>query len=433
MHAALHLTPIGATGERITLKFDGLDDFHPDRLLKVISPLAELMVVRKELDSSRAAAAAEKLHAILKLAAPTTQQLAEPPAPLAAETKRNVPAESTEETLGRLLGKQPLEVPAQVVKSAEALDATSIVQRILGSSVTPTPPPPVGLPGLIAAAERELSERLRALLSHPDFQAVEAAWRGLDFLIRRCPDEDRISYFALDATQEELAADLPGLHRMLRDSSWGGLIGGFQFGKTSSNLAVLGGIGALCRALGTSFLAGGVPQLLGCDNFYQHPDPDDWNQLPAPDVVQAWSELRRSDEAAYVGLALPRFLLRQPYGKAGDPIEGFNFEEITDGSDHERFLWGNSALLCAHLIAEGHVTGERIAAGNVSDLQLAQFTERGGLALKPCAEAWLVDRAAEAIARQGLIAVQSFKGKDAAQVTGIHAICHPEKASRVFS
>ncbi|HAV64569.1 MAG TPA: hypothetical protein DCY13_19650 [Verrucomicrobiales bacterium] len=129
---------------------------------------------------------------------------------------------------------------------------------------------------------------------------------------------------------------------------------------------------------------------------------------------------------------MPRFLLRQPYGKAGDPIERFAFEEITDDADHERFLWGNSAVLCAQLLAEGHAAGEQIAAGNIGDLQPAHYTEHGGTALKACAEAWLVDRAAEAIARKGFIAVQSFKGRDAAQVTGIHAICHPEKPSRIL-
>ena len=173
--------------------------------------------------------------------------------------------------------------------------------------------------------------------------------------------------------------------------------------------------------------------MLGCESFDKHPDPDDWKHLPSPDVDQAWCQLRASDIAAYVGLALPRFLLRQPYGKAGDKIERFSFEEIMEGTDHEKFLWGNSALLCAHLLAEGHAAGERIAAGNIGDLQPAHFTEHGGIALKPCAEAWLVDRAAEAIARKGFIAVQSFKGRAAAQLTGIHAICHPGKPSQIFS
>ena len=129
---------------------------------------------------------------------------------------------------------------------------------------------------------------------------------------------------------------------------------------------------------------------------------------------------------------MPRFLLRQPYGKAGDAIERFPFEEINDPASHENFLWGNSALLCAQLLAEGHAAGERVAAGNLADLQAGRYFEHGGTALKPCAEAWLVDRAAETIARKGLIAVQSFKGRDAAQIAGLHAICHPDKPSRII-
>ncbi len=432
---------LGSFGANLTIPLAGeeggharvlartLDDFHPDTLLKKIPSLAELLAVRKGLASSTPHAAAEKIQALLKIAAPTQATAA---AASPQQTEPGAPGETAQDTLARLLGQSPPQSSTPMAPATGELNAQNIIQRILSSTGTPTPPPPAGLPGMIAAAEMELSDRLRTLLHDADLQVVEATWRGLDFLLRRCPDEERVHYFVLDASLEEIAADLNGLHRLLRDERWGALVGLFTFGETTADLETLAGLGSLARSLGTAFLAGAHPQLVGCDSFGTHADPDDWKTPLPDDVGKAWQALRASEAAAHIGLAMPRFLLRQPYGKAGDAIERFHFEEINDPDSHENFLWGNSALLCAQLLVEGHAAGERVAAGNLADLQAGRYTEHGGTALKPCAEAWLVDRAAEAIARKGLIAVQSFKGRDAAQIAGLHAICHPDKPSRII-
>jgi type VI secretion system protein ImpC len=278
----------------------------------------------------------------------------------------------------------------------------------------------------------ELSARLRSLLHDADVQAVEATWRGLDFLLRRCPDEERVHYHVLDASLEEIAADQTGLQRLLRDERWNVIVGLFTFGETSADLETLGGLGDLARSLGAAFLGGAHPQLVACDSFEQHPDPDNWKFALPDEVQETWQNLRAAEAGSHIGLALPRFLLRQPYGRAGDSIERFAFEEMTDNSSHESFLWGNSALLAAQLLIEGHAAGQRVAAGNLADLPAGRYFDHGGTALKPCAEAWLVDRAAETIARKGLIAVQSFKGRDAVQIAGLNAICHPDKPSRII-
>jgi len=418
----------GEEGGHARIMARSLDDFHPDTLLKKVPSLAELLTTRKALDSATPHAAAEKMQALLKIApaspAPTTAAQSPPPSEASGE--------SAQATLSRLLGQSPPPKSAPPAEATGELNVQNVIQRILSSPGQPTPPPPPGLPGLINAAELELSARLRSLLHDADLQAVEATWRGLDFLLRRCPDEERVHYHVLDASLEEIAADLTGLQRLLRDEPWNVIIGLFTFGETSADLETLGGLGGLAGSLGAALLAGAHPQLIACDSFDQHPDPDDW-KFPMPyDVRETWQNLRTTEAAAHIGLALPRFLLRQPYGKAGDAIERFAFEEMTDASSHENFLWGNSALLAAKLLIEGHATGKRVAGGNLADLPAGRYFEHGGTALKPCAEAWLVDRAADVIARKGLIAVQSFKGRDAAQIAGLNAICHPDKPSRII-
>ena len=400
------------------LQFRTLDDFHPDQLLPRLAPLAELAAARRLLQTpSTAAQGAKDLERLL--GAGTIPQ--EPaPAPAAA-------AESTENTLARLLGGGPKQAGA-TSKTGSGLDLQAIIRNIVGATSS-APAAPAGLAGLRSAVDLELSSRLRPVLHQPAFQGLESGWRLLDWLIRRCPDEERVKFAVLDATVEELAADLAGLHRMLRDQPPDVLAGNYIFGASPADVAALGGLARLCASLDAAFLAAAHPQLAGCDSFGLHPDPDDWRVAAPAEVREAWQTLRASPEAKHVGLALPRFLLRQPYGAGSDSIESFSFDELPDSSAHEAFLWGNSAFLCAHLLADAFAAaGEAMdsaGGGTVGELPVFRFKEEGESAMKPCAEAWLTDRAADVILRQGLIPCLSIKGSDAVRVAGLQSIASP--------
>ena len=127
-----------------------------------------------------------------------------------------------------------------------------------------------------------------------------------------------------------------------------------------------------------------------------------------------------------MGLALPRVLLRQPYGKDSDPIESFPFEELAGDPPHEGYLWGNPAILCGHLLAaafraEGWEMQTR-GYGEVGDLPVHKFRQEGETRVKPCAEAWLSERAGEAISKRGLMPVLSVKGRDMVRVAGLQSL-----------
>lgn len=410
---ALDLPSRTATGDSVKLSFESLDDFHPDRLLQRVPPLAELLAARNLLQSpATTAQGAEGLQRLLGSVATTEPTAATPAAR----------PESSEETLARLLGEAPASAPPPPGSRPVGLDVDALVKQIVGAT-SAAPAALAGASGLLSAADLELSNRLRALLHHRDFQALEAAWRGVDFLLRRWPDEERIKLFVLDATLAELAADTPGLSRLLRDQQWAGVIGNYTFGASRADLETLGSLAKLCASLGTWFLAGADSRLVGCDSFARHPDPEDWRfDLPG-EVREAWQNLRAAPDAAHVGLALPRFLLRQPYGRSSEPIDSFPFEEIADSSAHEAFLWGNPAFLCAQLRVEACAAGEPVEdetpAGEVGDLPMFVCQEAGETAMKPCAEAWLGERAAAVILQHGLIPCRSVKGRNAVQLAGL--------------
>jgi type VI secretion system protein ImpC len=148
--------------------------------------------------------------------------------------------------------------------------------------------------------------------------------------------------------------------------------------------------------------------------------------VPSVESREAWETLRESPEAAYVCLALPRYLARQPYGKSTDPIESFAFEEMPAPPPHEAFLWGSASILCGHVLAAAfQAEGWEMQTGGygeVGELPVFSFTEEGETVVKPCAEAWLASRAAQKLTDAGLTAIQSIRGQDAVRIETVRSL-----------
>ena len=399
----------------IKLRFRNLDDFHPEQLLRQSPPLSNLVELRTRLlHPASMDAAAKELQETLKIAAPV-----EPPAASSS-------TESTEELLGRLLGK-PTSEPGRATSPAGIADR--LIKQIVGGNAPNVHPQQSQL---IALAESELSVRLRAILHNPSFQALEAAWRGLDFMVRNLAEEVRL--YVINICQSDFVSMLPEedlarspIYKQLEKIRAAVVLGVYTFGPEDP--AVLAGIARLANAGHIGFLAGASPQLVGCSSFGAEPDPDDWKKASL-DAAAEFTALRRMPEAVHLGLAMPRFLLRQPYGKGSDAIEAFPFEEMPAKPDHESYLWGNPAFLCGHLLAEefsdeGSGSVSDGGGGEVSGLPVHTFTVSGQTEVKPCAEAWLSERAAHAILSRGIMPILSIQGRDAVKLLTLRALSDP--------
>lgn len=416
-----------AQAPEIELTFSALDDFHPDRLMRQIAPLARLREQRRRLlEPGTAAAAASELQGLL--AGPL-------PSPAPPGTTATASSESEADTLARLLGGTPAKP-----SPAPRVGARGTVENLLRTAVAPSVVPGASpqQTALLSVLDLELSRQLRAVLHHPRFQALEAVWRGADFLVRNFGAEENLKLYILDVAKEELQADLQtqaaldatGIWKTLRRQSanqpWAAWCGLYTFEDSVADLETLAGLARISARVKAPFLAAASPHLVGCDSFGLHPDPDDWTYDSAPEVRKAWQALRELPEASYLGLALPRFLLRQPYGKESDPIENFPFEELLPPAPHESYLWGNPALACAHLLASAFQSeGWEMQAsgyGEVGDLPVYKFKENGETKVKPCAEAWLTDRASARILAAGLMPLLSIKGQDAARIEDVHSL-----------
>jgi type VI secretion system protein ImpC len=261
-------------------------------------------------------------------------------------------------------------------------------------------PPSASNPQRVAA----LGQRMRALLHHPRFQMVEAAWRGLDFVLRRTDDEaTRIhvaQYSKQDLTADVLdATDLKAtrLHALLRTHEWQGVFGLYSFG--AADIELLGRIGLLAGNADVPFVAEGNV-----------------------DMGPQWEELRSIPEAGRLGLALPRLLLRLPYGSRTSVIEAFEFEEMPGAPVHAGYLWGNPALACLAVLAGGDSGEEEGDELDLRNLPLHSYQEDGEWRTTPCGEVSMTETEVGALMNLGLMPLVSFRDADRVRLAGFRAI-----------
>jgi len=296
----------------------------------------------------------------------------------------------------------------------------------------------------VAAVDAAIGEQLRTILHQPAFQALEATWRSVHGLVTSF-DSDVARIDLLDVTRQELLLDLraaagdpkaTGLYTLLIDHEvrmhdgqpWSLLIGDYGFGVTAEDIALLATLGTVAAHAGGPFLAAATPSVLGCESVAALADPISWAPLPSGDE-QNWQQLRTSAVAPWIGLAIPRILLRLPYGQRTDPIEQFVFEEMPGGRDPAAYLWGNPAFACARLIAEAFIeNGWSDGPGDIlelDDLPAHVYEDAGERVLQPDTETLLGERALQSILTRGLMPMLGHRQRNAVRLARFQSLADP--------
>ena len=434
------LTPrLALPGAELVL--ESLDDFHPDRLLARLPALQALTAMRQRLldPAHFDVAAAELLQGQPGLASAAAQ-------PAAA-----APTASGGDLLAQLLGGQPVVVGAGAPAMSPMPGAAAV-------AAPAAPVAPVGLDALIrqlvaphivrdrvpeqapylAAIDAGLTEALCGVLHASGFQALESVWRGLHWLIGNLALGDDLQLHVFDVSRDELLADVvaaqgrvaqTGLAQALTPrgydaaggSGWAALVGLYRFGGSDTDVGLLAAMGTLAAQLGAPWLAGGEPGLATAE----------------PGALAAWTALRHSKVAPWIGLAAPRLLLRLPYGPRNDPIEAFKFEELGAAPAHEQFLWGNAALACALLIGRAFSeSGWDFEPGDereIRDLPAHTVLREGEPELQAGAEFYLSEAAGQALLAAGLMPLMSHRHANAVTLMRFQAVAEPALPLAGFS
>ena len=413
--------PFGDEGT-VEIPIASMDDFHPDQLVEALPLFEQLLSLRRNLQSRSGFERAMK--EVLSWAG------SEPLPPPTTRRARGgaIALDRTLSDFARLTG----------LRGPREASADDLIRRLVGPFVVPATDS--RQEALLARVDAALSDTMRRVLHHPDFQCAEALWRGVEMLVRGLETGARLQIVLYDISAEELAADLASTDNLAHTALYSLLVEQPATDADAGPLAMIIGLYGFELAPPHIDLLGRLAQLTGgaAAPFVSAIGPDalrepehEWHPL----IRSAWSELRALPAAAYLGLATPRFLLRAPYGKRSDPIDAFGFEEFNRQSGLSGMLWGHPGLLIALCAGQAWLKGgTSMQLGSVAvvgDLAVYVYRDADGdqVAL-PCTERLFPETQAAKVSSVGVIPIVSLRGRPEVRVAGFGSVAGQPLAGR---
>lgn len=287
---------------------------------------------------------------------------------------------------------------------------------------------------MIAEIDQRMSAQMDEILHHQDFQALESSWRGLKLLIDRTNFRENVEVEFINVSKDELLDDFldaseiteSALYKLVYTAEYGqfggkpvgAIIGNYYFSPSAIDIKLLQFMASVATMAHAPFISSAGPEFFGLRTFERLPSLKDLQDIFASTRYTKWQAFRESEDARYVGLTLPRFLLRQPYDPDDNPIRAFVYKESVDDS-HENFLWGNTAFAFASRITDSfakyrwaaNIIGPK-SGGAVEDLPVHLYEAMGDIEMKIPTEVLISDRREYELAEQGFIALTMRKGSD---------------------
>ncbi len=336
-------------------------------------------------------------------------------------------------------------------KSAVEAAVKTLAQQALSDTKLISNDAIKSIESIIAAIDKKLTEQINLILHHADMQKLEGAWRGLHHLVNNTKTDAQLKIRVMNISKADLSRTLKRYKGTAWDQSplfkkiyeaeygqlggepFGCLVGDYHFDQTPPDVELLAELAKTAAAAHAPFIAGASPTLLQMDSWQELANPRDLTKIFQTPEYAAWRSLRESDDARYVGLAMPRFLARLPYGSKTNPVEEFNFEEETEGGAHERYTWANAAYAMATNINRafkqyGWCTAIRgvESGGAVEGLPSHTFpSDDGGVDMKCPTEIAISDRREAEMAANGFMPLIHRKNSDFAAFIGAQSLHKP--------
>jgi len=306
---------------------------------------------------------------------------------------------------------------------------------------------------IIAEIDRKLSQQVNAIMHQEDFKALEGTWRGLHHFVTHTETDEKLKIRVFNISKKDLGKTLKRFKGVAYDQSpvfkkiyeaeygtlngepYGVLIGDYSFDHSAPDVEILSGMAQVGASAHAPFIGAAAPSLMGMDNWQELGNPRDLTKIFQTPEYAAWKSLRESADAMYVGLALPRFLSRLPYGAKNNPVEEFDFEEESEGPDSSKYVWSNAAYAMATNITRafklyGWCTQIRgvESGGIVEGLPVHTFpTDDGGVDMKCPTEYGITNRREAELAKNGFIPLVHAKNADYAAFIGAQSLYQPKQ------
>lgn len=373
------------------------------------------------------------------MADPNPQQAAQP-APAAAE------AGEFASLLQREFKPKSDEAKEAVERAVRTLAEQALSQTTLISSDVVK-----SIESIIAELDHKLSEQINLILHHPDLQKLEGAWRGLHYLVNNTETDEMLKIRVLNISKLDFGKTLKRYKGTAWDQSpifkqiyeaeygqfggepFGCLVGDYYFDQSPPDVELLSEVAKVSAAAHCPFISGASPTVMQMGSWQELANPRDLTKIFTTPEYAPWRSLRESEDSRYIGLAMPRFLARLPYGAKTDPVEAFDFEEDTAAADHSRYTWANSAYAMATNITRSfklygwcsRIRGIE-SGGSVEGLPVHTFpTDDGGVDMKCPTEIAISDRREAELAKNGFMPLVHRKNSDFAAFIGAQSLQKP--------
>src|ERR1700757_5051386 len=303
----------------------------------------------------------------------------------------------------------------------------------------------------VAQIDHLVSIQLNEILHNAQFQKLEGSWRGLKYLLDQSETGTQLKIRILNASKKDLLRDLQRApefdqsamfkkvyeeeYGLFGGEPFGALVGDYEFSKHPEDLELLEKVSQVAAAAHAPFLSAASSELLNMESYTNLDQPRDIGKIFDSTEYAKWKGFRESEDSKYVALTCPRVLMRLPYGRDTAPVEGFNFEEGVDGTDHSKYLWGNAAYALASKMTQAFATyGWCVAirgvegGGLVDGMPSHTFrTDEGDVALKCPTEIAITDRREKELADQGFVPLVHCKNTDYAAFFSVQSAQKPKK------
>ena len=304
---------------------------------------------------------------------------------------------------------------------------------------------------IIAEIDRKLTDQVNLILHNAEFQKLESAWRGLHYMVNNTETDELLKIRVMNISKKELAKTL----KKFKGTSWdqsplfkkiyeeefgqfggepfGCLMGDYHFDHSPQDVELLAQIAQISAASHAPFITGVSPSTLQMDSWSELANPRDLTKIFSTPDYAAWRSLRESDDARYIGMAMPRFLSRLPYGAKTDPVDEFDFEEDTEAANSSNYTWSNAAYAMATNINRSfklygwcsRIRGIE-SGGAVENLPVHSFpTDDGGVDMKCPTEIAISDRREAELAKAGFMPLIHKKNSDFAAFIGAQSLQKP--------
>ncbi|MFT5299629.1 MAG: type VI secretion system ImpB/VipA family protein [Mariniblastus sp.] len=400
--------PIANEGGAVNVAIGCMDDFHPDELYSRLQVFEKLASLRARLqDSAQFANASKVVKSLLGQSA------------IDQHKQTSKKSKSTFVPNRRMDDFESLVSAAK--PPADETPIVDLLKQVVGSFAISAPDP--AQDQLVATVDEAISETMRRILHHSDFQAMESLWRSVELLTRRLETGSELQIVLYDVTAEELAADLSasddleqsGLFRLLveqpsldaQQGPLGLILGNYVFEKSPPHADLLGRMSQIAAAAHAPFIASISSDCINKQSIEE----------VHPLVKNSWNALHELPSSAYLMLTAPNFMLRWPYGKKTDPIDAFEFEEFTDRGGVSAMLWANSCFLAGLLLSETFLQQglKSMKLGSIMTMDDMPFyyyvDEHGDQVPLPCTNRLLSESMAAFVISQHFAPVIGIKGR----------------------